>query len=127
MAIKDGNGRSELYQENRNGQLDLARAELEAERLRKIVFLFVGGDWCAPCGALKRTFTKRSSLTRILNDNFVVVYLNVSKENTNECALRNLPDIPSYPTVYFFDAKGTLLASHNRLTGSPSKFLTLSG
>lgn len=104
---------STTYDPKRDGELDIARAELEAERLRKKVLVFVGGQWCAPCVALERAFTKSSRLTAILNDRFVVVHVNFGEGNTNECALRSLPNAAAYPMVYVLDAKGKLLASHN--------------
>lgn len=103
---------STAYDPKRNGELDMARAELEAERLHKNVIVFVGGEWSPECVALERTFTRSSRLTSILNRSFVVVYVDVGDENTNACALRDLPTASSYPMVYVLDAKGKLLASH---------------
>jgi hypothetical protein len=80
------------YDPQRNGELDIARAELEAERRHKKVLILIGGDWCPPCVALERKLMKDSSLSAILKDSFVVVYLNVSEGNRNECAFRKLPN-----------------------------------
>jgi hypothetical protein len=63
--------------------------------------------------ALERTLTKSSRLTSILDESFVVVYVDVGDESTNECARRNLPNATTYPMGYVLDAKGKLLASHN--------------
>jgi len=108
------------YDPKRNGQLDLARAQLQAEQLGKRVLIFVGGEWCAPCVALERTITQSSRLTAILHDHFVPLYLNAG--DGDECALRKLPDTRSYPMVYVFDAKGKLLAAHN-----PTDWLAFEG
>lgn len=104
---------STAYDPKRNGELDIARAELDAERLHKKVLIFVGGEWCALCVALERTFTKSPRLTSIMNGSFVVVYVDVGDENTNECVRRNLPNASTYPMVYVLDAKGKVLTSHD--------------
>ena len=101
------------YDSKRDGQLDIARAEIEAERLQKNVLVFVGGQWCAPCVALERAFTGSPALTEIRDRKFVVVHINVGEENTNGCALRNLPNASAFPMVYVLNEKGTILASHN--------------
>lgn len=104
---------STTYDPKRSGQLDIARAEVEAERTHKKVLIFVGGEWCAPCMALERELAKNPKLTALLSDTFVVVHISATEENTNQCARKNLPNGNAYPWVYVFDAKGKLVGSHN--------------
>lgn len=104
---------SATYDPKRNGQLDIARAEVEAEQTHKKVLVFVGATWCAPCMALERAVTKNPELAALLRDRFVVVHVSVTEENMNECVRKSLPNSYDYPMVYVLDGKGKLLASHS--------------
>ena len=104
---------SATYDPKRNGQLDIARAEVEAAQTHKKLLVFVGATWCAPCMALERAVTKSPKLAALLGDSFVVVHVSVTEENMNECARKNLPNSSNYPMVYVLDGKGKLLASHS--------------
>lgn len=104
---------SATYDPKRNGQLDIARAEVEAAQAHKKVLVFVGATWCAPCMALERAVTKSPRLAALLGDSFVVVHISVTEENMNECARKNLPNSYNYPMVYVLDGQGKLLASHS--------------
>jgi thiol-disulfide isomerase/thioredoxin len=104
---------STTYDPKRSAQLDIARAEVEAERTHKKVLIFVGGEWCAPCMALEHELAKNPNLTALLSDTFVVVHVNATQENTSPCTRKNLPNGNAYPWVYVLDANGKVLASHN--------------
>jgi|GEM_PF-1015136 hypothetical protein len=104
---------SPAYDPAIEGQLQIARAELEAQRTKKKVLLIVGGKWCGWCRVLDQTF-QRNPATSALRDNiFIVAHINVSEENANECALRAYPKASGFPFIYVLDASGKLIATED--------------
>jgi hypothetical protein len=102
---------SSTYDPAIDGQMQIARAELEARRTRKKVLLIVGGKWCGWCRVLDQTFQKNPAASELRDNLFIAVHVNVSEENGNECALRSYPKPPGFPFVYVLDATGALLGT----------------
>ena len=96
-----------------DGQMQIARAELEAQRTNKKVLLIVGGKWCGWCRLLDETFQRSPATSELRNKLFIALHINVSEENGNECALKTYPAAPSAPFIYVLDAKGTLLGTED--------------
>ena len=94
-----------------DGQMQIARAELEAQRTNKKVLLIVGGNWCGWCRLLDETFQRNPAASELRDKLFIALHINVSAENSNECALKAYPAAPSAPFIYVLDAKGTLLGT----------------
>lgn len=65
------------------------------------ILAVVGGNWCGWCRALDRLMTSDPSLRDELTRHFVVVHVNVSKENRNADALARLdhPERLGFPAL----------------------------
>jgi len=88
---------------------DLAKAVKQAQKQHKRILLDVGGDWCIWCLALDRTFEEDKDLHKLLNDNYVFVKVNFSKENQNKEFLGQYPKAKGYPQWYLLDENGKLI------------------
>jgi thioredoxin family protein/surface antigen-like variable number repeat protein len=101
------------YDPKIDGQMQIARAQLEAQRTNKKLLLIVGDNSCGWCHLLDQTF-QRNPGTAALRDNiFIALHVDVSEDNSNECALRAYPKAPGIPFIYVLDASGKLLATEN--------------
>jgi len=92
---------------------DLETALRIAKAARRNVLIEVGGDSCARCRALERSFTANPELKKVRDVNYVWLKVSVSKENANEAFLRRFPPVADYPHLFVLDANGRLLHSQN--------------
>jgi len=92
---------------------DLREAVARASQSGKRILLDVGGEWCIWCHRLDSLFIKNPDLDKYLNDHFVVVKVNVSKQNKNESFLAQYPKVPGYPHLFVLDETGRLLQSQD--------------
>jgi thioredoxin-related protein len=99
----------------RDAQKDIADAIKLAKKSHKRILLDVGGEWCIWCHRLDSLFIKNTDLEDYLNKHYVVVKVNVSKENKNEEVLSKYPRVAGYPHVFILDKYGNLL--HSQDTG----------
>lgn len=97
----------------RDAAKDIAAAVADAKKLDKRVLLDVGGEWCIWCHRLDSLFIKNADLDKYLNDHYVVVKVNYSKENKNEAVLSHYPKIAGYPHLFVLDSDGKLIQSQN--------------
>lgn len=100
---------SQGYDEQRDPARDLAAASAEGKK----VLLLVGGEWCSWCQEMNHFLDQQPDLAGQLNRTFVVVKVNVSKQNKNESFLNGYPEYLGVPHFYVLDAKGKLLESFN--------------
>lgn len=98
---------------------DLQKAIVEATKTHKRILLDVGGEWCIWCRRLDSLFDEHSDIAKLRADHFVVVKINVSKENENEKFLSQYPKVPGYPHIFVLDNGGKLL--HSQDTGKLEK------
>jgi len=96
-----------------DGELQIARAQLEAQRTKKNLLLIVGGKWCGWCRVLDQTFQRNPATSELRDQIFIVAHINVSEENANECALSAYPKATGFPFIYVLDATGTLIATED--------------
>lgn len=111
--IKIDNTLPVKFDPSRNPAADLEIATALAAESGKRILLDVGGEWCIWCHRLDTLFMVNSDLDEYLKDNYVVVKVNVSKENKNESFLSNYPKVAGYPHLFVLDKKGKLLHSQN--------------
>ena len=104
---------SQGYDEQRDPAKDLAAATIRAQQEDKQVLLLVGGEWCSWCQEMNRFLDREPELAHQFNRTFVVVKVNVSKENKNAPFLKAYPEYLGVPHFYVLDAKGRLLESFN--------------
>lgn len=102
-----------VFDPRRDAARDVAEAIAEAGRSGKYVLVDVGGNWCVWCHRLDSLFARHDSLSALLRRYYVVVKVNVSKENKNENVLARFPKIPGYPHLFVLDGTGNVMRSQN--------------
>lgn len=100
-----------IYHPEADAAQQIRTAVEEAKRSGKHVLIQVGGQWCIWCMRLHKTVAADPELTRLQNDNYVVVHLNYSAENKNEKTLAELghPERFGFPVLVILDATGQRL------------------
>ena len=99
----------------RDAEKDIQDAIGHAKASHKRILLDVGGEWCIWCHRLDSLFLQNKDLAEYLDKHYVVVKINVSKENKNQKLLSKYPQVPGYPHLFVLDRNGTLL--HSQDTG----------
>ena len=104
-----------LYNPAADAKADIAAAVKKANAGHKNVLLQIGGNWCSWCLLFNGLVTKDAELNKYMNDNYVVLHVNYSKENTNEKVLASLgyPQRFGFPVFVILDGKGTRLHTQN--------------
>lgn len=103
------------FDPSRNPSKDLEEAIKETKSSSKRIILDVGGEWCIWCHRIDDFIEKNKDIKNFLNDNFIIVKINFSKENENEEFLSKYPEIPGYPHFFVLETNGELL--HSQGTG----------
>jgi len=101
------------FDPQRDASKDIAEAVKEAQRTGRRILLDVGGDWCSWCHKLDAFFKEHDDIRRYLNEHFIVVKINYSKENKNEAVLSRYPEIKGYPHLFVLDSDGSFLYSQD--------------
>ncbi len=99
----------------RDAKKDIQNAIVQAKKLHKRILLDVGGEWCIWCSRLDSLFLQNKDLAEYLNEHYVVVKINVSKENKNQEVLSKYPKVTGYPHLFILERNGKLL--HSQDTG----------
>ena len=99
------------YDPARDPARDLAAAIERAQAERKRILLEVGGEWCIWCHILEEFIAAHPAINRALDEGFVLVKVNYSKEQKNEAFLGRYPKIAGYPHLFVLESDGTLLHS----------------
>src|ERR1700733_4912185 len=97
------------YDPKIDGEMQVARAQLEAQRTNKKLLLIVGDNSCSWCHLLDQTFQRNPATTALRDNLFIALHLDVSEDNSNECALRPYPKLTGIPFIYVLDANGKLM------------------
>ncbi len=92
---------------------DVNEAVKEAEKLNKRILLDVGGDWCIWCYRLDHFIEINRDVKTFLDNKFILVKINFSKDNKNEKFLSQYPEIPGYPHYFVLEKDGKFLHSQN--------------
>jgi thioredoxin-related protein len=99
----------------RDAARDIQNAVRQAQKSHKRILLDVGGEWCIWCHRLDTLFLQNKDLAEYLNKYYVVVKINVSKENMNQKLLSKFPKVAGYPHFFVLESNGKLL--HSQDTG----------
>lgn len=102
-----------LFDPARNPFDDLKFTVEEAKQLNKRIILDIGGDWCIWCHRIDAFMNNTEAIKSLLDKNFIVLKINVSKENKNENFLSQFPPIEGYPHFFVLEKDGSLLHSQN--------------
>jgi thiol:disulfide interchange protein len=99
------------YDPRRDPEKDLAAAEAEAKTSNRNIIVIVGGDWCSWCHIMDDFFHEHQDVTSLREKNYVLMKLNMSRENENKAFLSRYPRIHGYPHIFILDADGKLVQS----------------
>jgi thioredoxin-related protein len=103
------------FDPERDAKRDIQNAVLLAQKTHKRILLDVGGEWCIWCHRLDSLFLQNKDLAEYLNKHYVVVKINMSKENENRELLSKYPKVAGYPHLFVLDKNGKLM--HSQDTG----------
>lgn len=92
---------------------DLEDAIAEAEQTGQRIILDVGGNWCIWCKRLDAFIRENEEIDSLMHSEFIVLKVNMSKENDNAGFLSQYPEIPGYPHLFVLDSDGAFLHSQN--------------
>jgi len=118
--VFDGSGFSQdraLYNPEADANADINEAIALAMKEGKHVLLQIGGNWCPWCIRLHDYYTTNQEVKAVLDDGYVIVLVNFSKENRNLEILERLefPQRFGFPVLVILSAKGKRL--HTQDTG----------
>lgn len=108
-------GQTETYDPNANAIDDIKAAIQVAKKSDKHVFVKVGGNWCSWCKLYAKFTYEDEEITKVMNDNYVKVLVNWSKENKNPKAMEYLhfPQRFGYPVFIIIDSNGSIIHTQN--------------
>jgi thioredoxin-related protein len=100
-----------LYDPAIDGMKQIKDAISLAKKANKHVLIQYGGNWCSWCILFDGFCKADTSITRIVNDNYVPVKLNYSPENKNDEANAFLgnPTRFGFPVFIIIDGNGKVL------------------
>ncbi|GIK23503.1 MAG: thioredoxin family protein [Ignavibacteriota bacterium] len=101
------------FDPNRDPFEDLKITIEKAEQSDKRIILDVGGEWCIWCHRIDAFMQNTDEVKSLLEENYILLKVNFSKENKNEKFLSNYPSIDGYPHFFVLEKDGTLLHSQN--------------
>jgi len=103
------------YDPKADPKADLAAALSQANKEGKHVLIQVGGDWCPWCLKLIKFFKAQEEIASYLDNNFIFLNVNYSKENKNLDFLKSLgyPQRFGFPVLLVFNAEGERLHTQN--------------
>ncbi|RXK81319.1 thioredoxin family protein [Filimonas effusa] len=104
-----------VYNVNADAAADVAAAVKKAKAENKHVLLQLGGNWCIWCLRFHKLVNENDTLKKAMNDNYIVVHVNYSKENKNEALLAKLgyPQRFGFPVFVILDGNGNRLHTQN--------------
>ena len=100
-----------IYDPSADAAAALNEALRVADASGRHVLVQVGGNWCSWCLKLEKLFAGNDTIARILNEHYVFLRVNYSKENKNLRVLERLefPQRFGFPVLVVLDAKGRRL------------------
>ncbi len=105
--------KEKLFDPSKNPFDDLKSTVELAKNMNKRIILDIGGDWCVWCHRIDAFMNNTEEIKSLLDENFIVLKINVSKENKNEKFLAQYPAIEGYPHFFVLETDGSLLHSQN--------------
>lgn len=104
-----------LYDEQRDAMAQIKEAVVQAQAEGKYVFCQVGGNWCPWCIRFANFVEQDTAVNRMMQDNYVYIHVNWSKDNKNPEAMRYLgnPARFGFPVFVILNEKGEPLHIQN--------------
>ncbi|MDM8158743.1 thioredoxin family protein [Labilibaculum sp. K2S] len=103
------------YDPSLNGKEEIAKAVSKAKKEGKHVLLQIGGNWCPWCIKMHNYLGTETTLNKLIEDNYIFLEVNYSKENKNLDALAELgyPQRFGFPVMIVLNGKGERLHTQN--------------
>ncbi|MFA8300390.1 MAG: thioredoxin family protein [Hyphomicrobiales bacterium] len=104
-----------VYDPSADAKKDIKEAVTLAKKENKNVLLKIGGNWCPWCIKFHKYIYDTPELKKMVNDNYVVVNVNYSKENKNLDVLAELgyPQRFGFPVFVILDQDGNRIHTQN--------------
>lgn len=114
-GISQEDRREPLYFPGASVEDQLAEAMALAEADGKHVLLQIGGNWCVWCYRFHDFVSADTSLSALMDEAYVTVHINYSKENMNEdwLAQWGYPQRFGFPVFVVLNAEGQRLHTQN--------------
>jgi len=117
-------------------QTDLSKAkEIAKEKSRKIVLVFSGSDWCAPCIKLENEIWNSDEFKTFAKDNFVLLKADFPRKKKNKLSeeqqeknnkLAEQYNLHGYfPFVAVLDSGGKILGTTGYKKTSPKEYVKI--
>ena len=99
------------YDPSINGMDQVNKAVKIADTESKNVLLVIGGDWCPWCRRLNQYILDSVGVNNFIQDNYVFIKVNYSKENKNLELMKKLgvPQRFGFPVLVVLDQKGNTI------------------
>jgi thioredoxin-related protein len=104
-----------IYTPDLNAEDQIEKAVQKAKLEGKHVLIQVGGNWCPWCIKLHKYFNSEAEIKKMLDENYVFVELNYSKENKNLPGMKKLeyPQRFGFPVLVVLNEKGKRIHTQN--------------
>ena len=111
----EGKGPKKVYDEERDPMSQIDEALEEARNTRRLVMCQVGGNWCPWCLRFADFITTNKDISDFVEEHFVYIHLNTSKEHKNMEMLKRLgnPGRFGYPVLVVLGHEGEVLHIQN--------------
>lgn len=108
-------GKFAAYDPEADAATELAQAVSLAKQTNRHVLIQVGGNWCGWCQKLDKLFKSNDKIQALLEENFVLMHINYSKENQNKAVLAKLgfPQRFGFPVLLVLNGDGKRLHTQN--------------
>lgn len=104
-----------IYNPDADAKKEIQNAITKAQELNKHILIQVGGNWCGWCKLFHELITSDKEISNYLNENYEIIHLNYSKENSNLDILETL-DFPQrfgFPVFVILDKNGKRIHTQN--------------
>jgi len=110
-----------IYNPNADAKQEIKSAISLAQKEGKNILIQVGGNWCPWCVKMHKLLDGNVELNKLVNNNYVFMVVNYSKENKNLEVLKNLgyPQRFGFPVMVVLDSNGKRI--HTQNTGNLEK------
>ena len=104
-----------FYNPEANAEQDIELALERAKQEGKHVLIQVGGNWCPWCIKLHKYLDNEKEINELLNENYIFLEVNYSKENKNLNTMKRLeyPQRFGFPVLVVLNEKGERIHTQN--------------
>jgi len=104
-----------IYDEKADAMKQINTAVAQAQQEGKYVLCQVGGNWCPWCLRFAAYAVSDTAVHQVIQDNFVYIHVNWSKDNKNPEAMQRLgnPARFGFPVFVILDEKGNPIHIQN--------------